>query len=176
MACHNKAFTRLGGIAAVVRIDNTKIAVARGAEPWGVINKTDRRYALGARFHVDPCLPHAPAHKGEVEHLVRAPGGSADPTRQPWRDLAELQAWTDEHLLALAHRRRCPATGMSVCDSWQAERRYLGPLPIPPQRFDAVATRTVNDDCLVSFEGWQYSVPFAWVGQSVELRGGAGTV
>lgn len=47
---------------------------------------------------------------------------------------------------------------------------------ILPQPFDAVATRTVSDDCLVSFEGRQYSVPFAWVGQSVELRGGAGTV
>jgi hypothetical protein len=38
--------------------------------------------------------------------------------------------------------------------------------------FDQVATRRVSVDCLVSFEGRQYSVPFAWVGQSVEVRGG----
>lgn len=176
LACHNEAFTRLGGIPAMVRVDNTKTAVARGAGPWGVINESYRRYALGVRFHVDPCLPHAPAHKGKVERLVRTHRGSADPTRRPWRDLAELQAWTDAHLLELAHRRRCPATGDSVFDSWQAERRHLAPLPNLPQPFDHVATRTVNDDCLVSFEGRQYSVPFAWVGRSVELRGCCRTV
>lgn len=176
LACHNEAFTRLGGIPAVVRVDNTKTAVARGAGPWGELNDSYRRYALGVRFHVDPCLPRAPAHKGKVERLVRTHRASADPTRQAWRDLAELQAWTDAHLLALARRRRCPATGESVFDSWQAERRHLAPLPILPQPFDTVATRTVSDDCLVSFEGRQYSVPFAWVGQAVELRGCAGTV
>lgn len=61
-------------------------------------------------------------------------------------------------------------------DSWQAERRHLAPLPILPQPFDHVATRTVSGDCLVSFEGRQYSVPFAWVGQPVELRGCCNTV
>jgi len=176
LACHNEAFTRLGGIPAVVRVDNTKTAVARGAGPWGIINETYRRYALGTRFHVDPCLPYSPAHKGKVERGVRTQRGGGDPTRQPWRDLAELQAWSDEQVLKQAHRRRCPATGVSVFDSWQAERRHLAPLPILPQPFDQVATRTVGDDCLVSFEGRQYSVPFAWVGTPVELRGCCHTV
>lgn len=176
LACHNAAFERLGGIPAVVRVDNTKTAVARGAGPWGTLNESYRRYALGVRFHVDPCLPRSPSHKGKVERLVRTHRGSADPTRQPWRDLGELQAWTDQHLLELAHRRRCPPTGDSVFDSWQSERRHLAPLPLLPQPFDHVATRTVSDDCLVSFEGRQYSVPFAWVGQPVELRGCAATV
>ena len=40
-----------------------------------------------------------------------------------------------------------------------------------PEPFDAVATRRVSVDCLVHFEGRQYSVPFAWVGQTVEVRG-----
>ena len=34
LAGHNGAFTRLGGIPAVVRVDNTKTAVSRGAGPW----------------------------------------------------------------------------------------------------------------------------------------------
>jgi len=34
-----------------------------------------------------------------------------------------------------------------------------------------VVARRVSRDCLVSFEGRRYSVPFAWVGRVVEVRG-----
>ena len=37
-------------------------------------------------------------------------------------------------------------------------------------------TRPVSDDCLVSFEGRQYSVPFRHAGRRVEIRGCAGRV
>jgi transposase len=35
LSSHNAAFTRLGGIPAVVRVDNTKTAAAHGAGAWG---------------------------------------------------------------------------------------------------------------------------------------------
>ena len=46
LACHNRAFERLGGVPAVVRVDNCKTAVARGAGPWGTLNPTYQRYAV----------------------------------------------------------------------------------------------------------------------------------
>src|SRR5262249_8576532 len=52
---HNEAFTRLGGIPAVVRVDNTKTAVVHGAGIWGTLNDAYRRYALTVRFHIDVC-------------------------------------------------------------------------------------------------------------------------
>lgn len=174
--CHNRAFERLGGVAAVVRVDNTRTAVVRGAGPWGELNETYRRYATMLRFHVDPCLPRSPEHKGKVERHVRTQRGQLDPSGKHWSSLAELQAKSDQALAASATRRRCPATGTSVLDAWSAERRHLGALPILPEPFDLVATRTVSRDCLVSFEGRQYSVPFAWVGQTVEVRGAVRTV
>ena len=39
--------------------------------------------------------------------------------------------------------------------------------------FDCVVARPVSRDGLVSFEGRRYSVPFAWVGRTVEVRGTA---
>jgi transposase len=174
--CHNRAFERLGGVPAVLRVDNTKTAVARGAGPWGELNATYRRYATLVRFHVDPCLPRMPEHKGKVERHVRTQRGLIDPAKQHWASMAELQARSDQLLAESAMRRRCPATGTSVVDAWMAERRYLVPLPVLPEPFDLVATRVVSRDCLVSFEGRQYSVPFAWVGQTVEVRGAPGTV
>lgn len=68
---HNEGFRRLGGIPAVVRIDNLKTGVARGAGPWGEINRHYRAYARGVGFHIDPCLPREPRAKGKVERVIR---------------------------------------------------------------------------------------------------------
>jgi transposase len=175
--CHSESFRRLGGVSATVRVDNEKTAVARGAGAWGTINETYRRYALVMRFHVDACAPRTPQAKGKVERQVRTQRASADPRWQCWRDLAELQAWTDEQSERLARRRRCPATGASVWESWQAERELLTPLPEHlPEPFDVALTRPVGIDSLVAFEGRQYSVPFAHVGTRLEVRGCASTV
>lgn len=170
--CHNRALERVGGVPAVIRVDNTKTAVVRGAGPWGELNAAYRRYATMLRFHIDPCLPRAPEHKGKVERHVRTQRGVFDPYGRYWPDLATLQAASDAMLDAAAERRCCPATGTSVMAAWHAERRHLGALPLLPEPFDQVVTRRVSTDCLVSFEGRQYSVPFAWMGQTVEVRGG----
>src|SRR5262249_9330243 len=73
-SAHNEAFRRLGGVAAVLRIDNLKTGVAQGAGPWGQINEAYRAYARAVGFHVDACLPTTreyagapPEHKGKVE-------------------------------------------------------------------------------------------------------------
>lgn len=173
---HNGGFERLGGIPAVVRIDNDTAAVAHGAGAWGRLTEAYRRYALTVRFHVDLCAPREPRAKGKVERRVRAQRFGIDPTRECWRDLAELQTWTDEAMARDAKRRRCPSTGTSVMSAWEAERWLLAPLPRLPEPFDAVATRSVGIDALVSFEGRQYSAPFALVGARVEVRGCAGRV
>jgi transposase len=173
---HNGALRRLGGVPAVIRVDNTKTAVVHGAGAWGTIHPAYRRYAEAVRFHVDPCPPRAPEAKGKIERRVRAHRFEADPTGRDWHSVAELQDWTDERLHRAAARRICPATGTSVLEAWAAEKPHLAPLPILPEPFDVVVTRPVSDDCLVSFEGRQYSVPFRYVGRRVEVRGCAGRV
>lgn len=41
-------------------------------------------------------------------------------------------------------------------------------LPVP---FDVMVARTVTRDCLVRFESREYSVPYKFVGRSVQVRG-----
>lgn len=174
--CHSEGLRRLGGVPATMRIDNEKTAIATGAGAWGEIHIAYRRYAEVARFHVDACAPRSPEQKGKVERRIRDQRLQADPRSRTWTDVAELQEWTDERMLISARHRRCPATGTSVFDAWQMERPHLGELPILPEPFDLVATRRVTEDCLVSFEGRRYSVPFRLVGKVVEVRGCAGRV
>jgi len=177
LAVHNAALTRLGGVPAVIRVDNPKTAIAWGAGPWGVVNERYAAYARAMRFHVDATRPRAPQEKGKVERRVLAQRVGFDPYREAWRDLAALQARSDESVGASARRRICPATGLSVWESFQAEQKLLTPLPeFLPEPFDRVAQRRVSREATVSFEGRTYSVPFRFADQVLEVRGCTATV
>lgn len=176
-ACQTACLQRLGGAPAVLRIDNVKTAIAKGAGAWGVINETYRRYAVQMRFHVDACQPRHPQGKGKVERSVRDQREALDLAGLVFDSLADLQAWTDARLEERATRLRCPATGASVAEAWEQERLLLTPLPETlPEPFDIVVRRPVGVDCMVSFEGRQFSVPFRFVNQEVEVRGLSGRV
>lgn len=173
---HNECFRRIDGVPATLRVDNEKTAVSRGAGAWGEINPAYRRYACAVRFHVDACPPRSPRFKGKVERRIRDQRRRSDPHLRPWDHLDELQAVTDEEQRASARRRICPSTGTSIEEAFLAEKPHLSTLPILPEPFDLVVTRTVAIDCTVAFEGRSYSVPFQYVGQAVEVRGCAARV
>lgn len=173
---HNEALRRLGGVPAVIRVDNEKTAVSRGAGAWGMLHPSYQAYADTVRFHVDPCRPRCPGDKGKVEREVRDQRGVGDPRRRSWADLAQLQAHTDGRCEQRARQRICPATGDSIWASYQAERDQLAPLPLLPEPFDLVRQRRVAIDATVHFEGRTYSVPFRYVDRVIEVRGCADVV
>jgi transposase len=173
---HNQAFRALGGVPATVRIDNLKTGMA-AAGPQGRVNPAYQRYAQAAGFHVDACLVRHPEGKGKVESRIGRLATRLVAMRAGgFADLHELQRHTDEVLEEERAHRRCPATGSSVAQAWEAERALLRPPEMLPEVFEVVVTRTVQKDCLVQFEGRAYSVPFALAWQRVEVRGGAGVV
>jgi len=174
--CHNESFRRLAGVAAVNRVDNVKTAVSRGAGAWGELHPAYEAYARAVGFHVEACEPGEGRAKGKVEAKVRLSRLRLDPGRRRWDGLEELQAVTDERLAAWSRRAICPATGKTVEESWERELGQLAPLPLLPEPFDVVVTRPVHHDATVRFEDRTYTVPFALVGQRVEVRGCAGRV
>ena len=177
LACHNEAFRRLGGVAAVNRIDNVRTALAKGAGAWGVIHPVYRAYARAVGFHIDACPPREPHTKGKVESKVRLSRLLMNPHQGGRFDaLEELQEHTDRRIERWARSAICPATGRTVWESWQRELERLRALPLLPEPFDVVVTRRVREDCTIPFEGRTYTVPFRYVGQSVEVRGCADTV
>lgn len=176
-SAHLSALQRLGGVPAVLRIDNVKTAIATGAGAWGKINETYRVFARDLNFHIDACQPRHPQAKGKVERAVQDLREVIDPYKLAAGSLEELQAETDRRFEERALKLRCPATGTSVAEAWARERQYLTPLPDPLiEPFDIVVRRPVGLDCLVSFEGRRYSVPFRFVRQEVEVRGLANRV
>jgi hypothetical protein len=175
-SCHNEAYRRLQGIAAVNRIDNVKTAIASGAGAWGRINETYRSYARAVGFHIDACQSGEANAKGKVEAKVRLGRLRANPGVSRFDGLEHLQSWTDARLEQWSNRALCPATGQTVHASWEGELERLAPLPILPEPYDVVVTRPVHKDCMVRFENRSYPVPFAYVGRMVEVRGCVATV
>lgn len=173
-AGHLALFQRYGGVPLWVRIDNLKTGVASGAGPTAVLNPAFQTFARTCGFAVDPCRAATGADKGKVERGVRTERGAfADLFLRDWRSLEGLQTALDTRATERHARRRCPATGTTVAAALAAERAVLRPLPAVHEPFDCVVARRVSRDCLVSFEGRRYSVPFRWVGRLVEVRGTA---
>ena len=171
---HHALFTRYEGVPPWVRIDNPKTAVARGAGPTAVLNRSYAAFARTFGFEVDACRAGKGSDKGKVERSVRTLRESfGEVLRRGAGDLEELGRLLDARSEALLDRLRCPVTGGTVREALADERLVLQPLPSSAELFDVEVTRPVSRDCLVSFEGRRYSVPFAWVGRLVDVRGTA---
>jgi len=174
---HVELLRRYGGVPLWVRIDNLATGVSSGAGPTAVLNATYARFARQCGFEVDPCRARRGSDKGKVERSVRLfRGGYGDLLRQSWNDLEALQAALDRRSAELMRRHSCPVRGGSAEAAWEAEKAHLQPLPALGEIFDVVVSRPVSRDCLVSFEGRRYSVPFAWVDHDVEVLGTAAHV
>lgn len=169
---HLQLFERYGGVPLWVRIDNLKTGVASGAGPTAVLNASYKAFARTCGFEIDPCRPAKGSDKGKAERSVRTfRSGYGDVLRRGAGTDEELQGLLDARSEELLDRLECPVTGTTVRTAWLAERLLLLPIPTMAEPFDVVVTRQVSRDCLVSFEGRRYSVPFAWVGRCVEIRG-----
>src|SRR5206468_5750661 len=125
---HNEAYRRLGGVAAVNRIDNLKTGIAHGCGAWGQINEQYRVYARMMGFHIDACEVRSPEQKGKTERRV-GDWKQLGVQGRSFEGLGGLQSWTDATLAARTAQRICPATGRSVAVSWETERPLLRPLP-----------------------------------------------
>jgi transposase len=138
---HLEAFRRLGGVPAVVRIDNCKTGMSHGAGVWGTVNPAYQDFARSLGFHVDPCPVRHPEAKGKVERGVRTFRGQ-ELARIALLGLSALQGWSDQQTRVRSERRRCAATGTSVAEAFAAEGPLLRRLPDPcPEPFDIAVTR-----------------------------------
>jgi Mu transposase, C-terminal domain len=169
---HLALFERYGGVPLWVRIDNLKTGVARGAGPTAVLNRSYEVFGRTCGFEIDPCRPATGSDKGKAERGVRTfRSAFGEIFRRGAGSLDELGWLLDAKSLRLMDRLTCPVTGSSVTEAFRAEQQSLQPVPTMAEPFDVVVTRRVSRDCLVSFEGRRYSVPFAWVGRQVDIWG-----
>jgi len=167
LTCHLHAFQVFGGVPQTLLYDNLK-SVVRHRDAAG-IRFHPRFLDFAAVFGVIPrlCQPGRPETKGKVENAVGYVKGSFWPGRR-FTDLPDLntqaRAWCATVANALPH-----ATTRAI----PAERlREEGLQPLEGTTYDTSYTvpRLVSKDCLVSYRGSRYSVPWRSARKAVVVK------
>lgn len=168
LACHQHAFEWFGGVPRTVVPDNLKAAVLVAALHDPVLGEAYRRQAQHYGFLISPTRPRTPEHKGKVESGVHFVKRSFLPAHE-FTDLGAaneaLRRWIRER----AGTRDHGTTHRAPLALFEAEERAaLGPLPAEP--FELVETKRVkvHPDCHVTIAGSYYSVPYRYVGQTLD--------
>jgi transposase len=168
IALHRRAFESWGGVPKHVVPDNLKAAVSQAHLDHPVLGEAYRRMAQFYGFMVNPARVASPKDKGKVENGVHylkrnfMAGQQFTDIDMANRRLAEWvreRAGTRDH--GTTHQ---PPLRLFV----EYEQAALLSLPTEPFTLCAVKQVKVHPDCHVVIEGSYYSVPFAYVGKTLE--------
>lgn len=166
--CHQHAFEYFGGVPREVLHDNLKSAVIdRDTEGTIRFNARYLDFALVMGFMPRPHHPYRPQTKGKVESGVRYVKGNFW-VGLHFTDVEDINDQARVWLETVANPRVHGTTGVTPFSRLPAEQLQ----PLPAQRFDtsSISYRQVGQDCLVSYQGNRYSVPAAYVGQTVMVK------
>jgi transposase len=166
---HERAFRRLGGVPAVIVLDNLKEGVVTPDVYDPALNPLYRDVLAHYGTVALPCRVGDPDRKGKVEsgigHTQRTP---LQGLRFETLEAAQgyLDRW-DEHW---ADTRIHGTTKRQVAAMFAEERPTLRPLPVEPFRYYHFGDRTVHLDGCVEVEAAFYGAPPGWIGRRVHVH------
>lgn len=177
LQCHRHALEFFGGVPQRLVIDNLKAGIVKASFDDPLVQRTYRECAEHYGFLIAPCRVRTPEHKGKVEqggvHYVKRNFlGGREPQPLPQANAA-LRQWC----LTTAGQRIHGTTKAAPLTRFQeVEQARLRPLPAAPYDLAVWKVATVGRDGYITFEQAYYSVPCAWVGQALSVRGGSDSV
>src|SRR5438876_2920765 len=155
---HEQAFARLGGVPAVIVLDNLREGVLRPDVYEPTLNPLYRDVLAHYGVTALPCRVGDPDRKGKVE------SGIGHTQRTPLKGLrferlADAQTYLDHWETRWADTRIHGTTKRQVAAMFAEERPHLRPLPPTPFRYYAFGTRTVHPHGCVEVARAYYRVP-----------------
>ncbi len=171
LAAHEHAFAAFNAVPGRIMIDNLKTGVIEhlaGCSP--VFNQRYLDYSRHCGFTISACNVAKGNEKGRVENGV----GYVKKNFLNGLELADFSAINPAALLWLdtvADVRIHSETRQRPIDMFEQEKEFL--LPLNPATYDIgrIITTRVNKQFRVAFDANHYSVPAAYVGQIVTLKG-----
>ena len=168
LALHRRAFESFGGVPRRVVPDNLKAAVLRALVHDPVLGEAYRRLALHYGFLISPTVPHTPRHKGKVEsgvHYVQRNFMAGQVFVDSDVANARLKVWVRD----VAGVRNLGTTHQPPLRLFaDYEQAALQPLPTTPFTLRQIKPVKVHPDCHVVLEGSYYSVPYSYIGQTLD--------
>jgi len=169
IGCHERAMHYFGGMTKTCLYDNMRTVVTGQDDHGQVIwNETFARFAAHHGFAIRRCNSYRPQTKGKVENGVGYVRKNFWPRVASFTDLDDLNRQARWWLNQIANQRVHGTTHEIPSERLKAEAL----LPMNPQPFEQTIrhSRKVSSDALISYQNNRYSVPFALVGQVVQLQ------
>jgi transposase len=171
IAAHVNAYRFFGGVTRILVPDNLKTGVEKVTKGETVINKTYQEMAEHYGTAVIPCRVRAPNDKATVEGSVGIISTwiLAALRNQQFLSLRELNSAIREKLTAFLEKPFQKKDG-SRATLFVEEKPFL--LPLPTKQFELAAWKiaTVQYNYHISVESQNYSVPFEYIKQKVDVR------
>ena len=172
IAAHINCFKYFGGVPKTLVPDNLKTGVNKAIFYEPELNRTYQEMAEYYGTVILPTRARKPKDKAAVENSVkiashRILGKLRNKTFHNFFDLHESVE------KALEEINSAPLTGRSV-SRWNAfngeEKDFLLTLPPEPFLLSEWSEAKVQPNCHVSYRGCFYSVPFEYLGESMDIR------
>ena len=169
---HERAFRWFGGVTLSCLYDNPRNLVLGRREHKVLWHPQFEDLARYYGFTPRACQPYRARTKGKVESGVKYVKRNALAGRR-FTSWEELNDWLERWSVEVADQRIHGTTHERPAERFVHEQ--LTPLGMrPPYRYERVQTRRVANDALVAVGAARYSVPVAYVGQTVSVHEGVG--
>lgn len=170
IALHRRAFESWGGVPKRIVPDNLKAAVSKALVDEPILGEAYRRLAQHYGFVISPTRPGTPRHKGKVEngvHYVQRNFMAGQDFIDSDVANRRLLVWVQERAGVRLHGTTHQAPLQLFHDHEQA---CLLPLPTEPFSLREIRLAKVHSDCHVTIAKSYYSVPYTYVGQTLEAH------
>ena len=168
---HVNAYRYFGGVTRILTPDNLKTGVVKNSRTETVLNKSYQEMAEYYGTAILPARPRSPKDKAFVEGSVGVVSTwilAALRNRQ-FLSLTELNQAIREKLEAFNHKPFQKREG-SRASCFEEEKLFLLSLPATPFELAVWKVATVQYNYHISVERMNYSVPYEYIKQQVDVR------
>ena len=171
ICAHVNAFNYFGGITRIIQCDNLKTGVTKNTRSEVVLNKSYQEMAEHYGTAIIPCRVKAPKDKGHVEGTVGIISTwiLAALRDQQFLSLYELNSAIREKLNEFNNKPFQRKEGSRQI-AFGEEKLFLIPLPQNPFELATWKIATVQYNYHISVDSQNYSVPYEYIKQKVDVR------
>lgn len=172
ISAHVNAYKYFGGVTRILVCDNLRTGVDRVSKSEVVINRTYQELSEHYGTAVIPARVRKPRDKSSVEAAVGNVSTwiIAALRKQTFFSLHELNQAMREKLLEFNNKPFQKKQGSRKSEFLENEKDYLLPLPVTPYELASWKIATVMFNSHISVDKQNYSVPFEYIKQKVEVR------
>ncbi len=169
---HIHAYQFFNGVTRILVPDNLKTGVVKHSKSEVILNKAYQEMAEYYGTAVIPARPYSPKDKPNAEGTVGIISTwiIAALRNERFFSFSELNNAIKSKLTDFNQKPFQKKIGCRLSAFEEEEKSFLIPLPASHYELSSWVTATIQMDYLINVDKCQYSVPYEYIGHSVDIR------